>query len=495
MANLAAMRTALQRLGFSDDASRFITEQQGLDALTEFRILKDEEVESLCKVVRRPGGTIPNPAAQQQEGQPATLPNPGIAVSLRAENNLKLACYYLRYKERTSRTVTPDDITLDRVRAYRDHKEWEENHEDVKPPEINARNWPRTIEAIEEYLRGCLGVTGIPLAYIVREQVTVPAGDDPQTNYTSKQDELIARAPHKIDKAQDAFTPTYMTDRARVWELISELCRDQDCWSYVRPAQRTRDGRLAFTGLKGHYLGVNNVDNMSTRAERKLTSTTYTGEKRRWNFEKYVKVHIDQHAILEGLVEHGYAGIDARSKVRFLCNGIKVTSLDTVKTQIMSDEKLRSDFNACVNLFQDFIEQSGAGQSRDVLIAAVNTDQEELEAKADMTVEDRYYNKTEYAKLTSAQKLGLKLKREKRGHKKKRKSRSNGKTDKLELSDKSINSLVAAMQSATTDDGDDMEKDDESDDESEEERPKKKVKFAKQTSNRTNSALKRSGKK
>ena len=309
-------------------------------------------------------------------------------------------------------------------------------------------------------------------------------------------DELIARAPHKIDEAQDAFTPTYMTDRARVWELISELCRDQDCWSYVRPAQRTRDGRLAFTGLKGHYLGVNNVDNMSTRAERKLTSTTYTGEKRRWNFEKYVKVHMDQHAILGGLVERGYAGIDARSKVRFLCNGIKVTSLDSVKTRIMSDEKLRSDFNACVNLFQDFIEQSGAGQSRDVLIAAVNTDQEELEAKADMTVEDRYYNKTEYAKLTSAQKLGLKLKREKRGHKKKRKSRSNGKTDKLELSDKSINSLVAAMQSATTDDGDDTEKEDESDDESEEERPKKKkVKFAKQTSNRTNSALKRSGKK
>ena len=33
-----------------------------------------------------------------------------------------------------------------------------------------------------------------------------------------------------------------------------------------------------------------------------------------------------------------------------------------------------------------------------------------------MTVEDRYYNRVEYQKFTVAQKLGLKCKREKRGH-------------------------------------------------------------------------------
>ena len=64
-----------------------------------------------------------------------------------------------------------------------------------------------------------------------------------------------------------------------------------------------QDGRLAYNGLKGHYLGVNNVDNMSAEAERKLATTSYTSEQWHWNFKKYVKVHVDQHAILEGLVD------------------------------------------------------------------------------------------------------------------------------------------------------------------------------------------------
>jgi hypothetical protein len=166
---------------------------------------------------------------------------------------------------------------------------------------------------------------------------------------------------------------TYLTDRAKVWDMLSELTRQHDCWSYICPAQRSHDGRMAFLGLKGHYLGVNNVDNMSTMAENRMKTTLYHGEKRRWNFECYVKVHIDQHAILQGLVAHGYSGIDERSKVRHLVNGIKTPAIDPVKTRIMSDAALRNDFEACVNLFQDSIHQSGAAlKNDDVHVAAVS---------------------------------------------------------------------------------------------------------------------------
>ena len=152
-------------------------------------------------------------------------------------------------------------------------------------------------------------VTKIPIAYVVRaeEQMTevTPVG-----GYRYLQDELIARAPIREGNAGNvAYTADYLADRSKVWELISNLARDQDCWSYVRPAQRTRDRRLAFFGLNNHYLGENNVDNMSSRAEVKLKDTSYSGEKRRWNFEKYIKTHVNQHAIPTGLVEHGYSGI------------------------------------------------------------------------------------------------------------------------------------------------------------------------------------------
>ena len=75
---------------------------------------------------------------------------------------------------------------------------------------------------------------------------------------------------------------------------------------------------------------------MSSCAEAKLKDTSYSGEKRQWNFEKYIKTHVNQHAILTGLVGHGYSGIDDWSKVQHLMAGIKTKVLDPVKAQIMA---------------------------------------------------------------------------------------------------------------------------------------------------------------
>ena len=144
---------------------------------------------------------------------------------------------------------------------------------------------------------------------------------------------------------------------------------------------------------------------MSSLAEKLLQTTTYTGEKRRWTFERYVKVHIDQHSILEGLVQHGYSGIDSRSKVRHLVDGIKTTTLDPVKTRILSDATLRSDFDACVNLFQDFIKQSASTDIRSAQISEIQTHTQDGQS-CDLSVADRYYTTNEYNKLTAAQKLG-----------------------------------------------------------------------------------------
>ena len=57
-------------------------------------------------------------------------------------------------------------------------------------------------------------------------------------------------------------------------------------------------------------------------------------------------------------MEHGYVGIDPRSKVRYLRAGIKTNQFDAVKTRIMSEERLRSDFDSCVTLYQDYIRQT-----------------------------------------------------------------------------------------------------------------------------------------
>ena len=76
MADVVALRTAFTHLGLSAKADGFITDNQRLDTLDELKMLTNDEIERLCKVVRRPGGTVPKPNAGDP-GQPATLLNPG----------------------------------------------------------------------------------------------------------------------------------------------------------------------------------------------------------------------------------------------------------------------------------------------------------------------------------------------------------------------------------------------------------------------------------
>ena len=476
-------------MGFSQAARTYITDVQNMQTLEEFALLEDADVLSLCKVIHCPGGMVPNPNAAVG-GQ---IANPGIEVSLIAEKNLKLMCYFLRYKQRTSYELVHAEVTEDSVRAMTGHKKWEENHKDVKAPEINVKDWPKTIEAIKEWLCGCLGeTTKLPLSYTIRDEEEVDVA--PAAGYHTKQHELILRAP--IDGADGEHTADYLADRGRVWDLLSELCTDHECFSYIRPAQKTRDGRMAFQRLKEHYLGTNNVDTMSSAAEKKLASTVYRGEMRRWNFERYVKVHVNQHAILEGLEDYGYAGIDPRSKVRHLIEGIKTPRLDAVKANIAANTDLRNDFDACVNLFKEWISTMPAGnEARDVTIASVKSQGKKKKSSEhddpDMTIQDRYYNKTEYRKLSQAQKLGLKLIRERnRGTGSGKSKKSNKGKISVNLSKHEIKALITGAAASKIEWNNDVEEDDDVDSEDSEVDMKPPAKKQK-TSNRTNKALMR----
>ena len=69
--------------------------------------LDDKDIRSLCDVIRSPGGSVANPAYLQvggiyPVGVNAHICNNGTLVALVAENNLKLAVFYLKYMNRVS---------------------------------------------------------------------------------------------------------------------------------------------------------------------------------------------------------------------------------------------------------------------------------------------------------------------------------------------------------------------------------------------------------
>lgn len=188
-------------------------------------------------------------------------------------------------------------------------------------------------------------------------------------------------------------------------------------------------------------------------------------------------MHVDQHSILEGLKEYGYAGIDQHSKVRLLIDGIKTKDLDPVKTRIMSDVSLRNDFAGCVTLYKDFIAQ--ASTDKKLLVASTNTQRTTVTfangtkgGQGDQ-VKDRYYSRAEYSKLSKQQKLALKKLHEKH-------SQTKRKRGQQELSNivHSIKAIKAKLSATTLDDDPEHHSSDDS------ETPPKKTK-----SNHDNPAL------
>ena len=121
--------------------------------------------------------------------------------------------------------------------------------------------------------------------------------------------------------------------------------------------------------FKNHYLGPNNIGNMTATAEHKLINATYRGEERCWDFEMYATMHKEHHTIVEGLKEYGYAGMDEGSKTRHLLAGIKTTALDSVKTLILCNAELRQDFSKCLILFKDYIMQTKVNKPQEINIS------------------------------------------------------------------------------------------------------------------------------
>jgi hypothetical protein len=163
---------------------------------------------------------------------------------------------------------------------------------------------------------------------------------------------------------------------------------------------------------------------MASEAEAKLGSVSYTGKRKKWTWEKYAQIHAKQHAVLNGLIDYGYSGIDNGTKVRMLMAGIKTDTLDTVKAAVLAIPSLHTNYPDAVTLYGDFIKQqkieSASMNVSDAHITRrhsgpASVSGSDYEASYDGVVEDRFYKNTEYRTLSSDQKNELRLKRKHRG--------------------------------------------------------------------------------
>ena len=124
---------------------------------------------------------------------------------------------------------------------------------------IKERDWPKTFDGIDEFFCKCYGISSIPLAYIIRK--------DPHPRKGKKMIGMIddRESPHTLTEANGTIIkhPTFVTDNKMLFDKLAELTREHECWTYIKPHARARNGRAAYMAFKNHYLGPNNIGNMA----------------------------------------------------------------------------------------------------------------------------------------------------------------------------------------------------------------------------------------
>jgi hypothetical protein len=342
-AALAQLNLYLQNvLLINQPDTRAALNQQGLEAFGDFDGLTDKDIKNICANVRKPGGTIPNPNAGAAN-QPATITNPGVHLGYVFERRLEMLRYYVYHCVRVQRQFVPQQMTLARLLQVYHLKETEEvvKEETIKlPTPITKVEDIRTnIEDLDNYLLRKLGETGLPLAYIVREDVGLPAVDMGfgMPDYAQ---EMILRGEHA--------TATYQNDNKEVWNVIRHLTHGGSTWSWVSQYARTSNGRAAYMAIKAHYLGPSYRSRIQASCDATLNKTYFDGN-RNFTLESYTttlqKAFTDLEICGEPVTEN--------RKVRLLLAGIVTPQLLSAKGVVSATPTLSDNFETAANFLTE----------------------------------------------------------------------------------------------------------------------------------------------
>ena len=280
------MRQMFTHLGFSQAVATSIVNDHGIVTLTDLFHFEAPDIDALCKNIQRPGGTIPGRNNHQ-------VPNPGMPVSTTAQSNLKLATFWIMHRlERVQRSTVPSDVTRAAINPFSRQQKTEDTYEaPTEPPKIDEKNWAKTMEAKDEWLRLIPGERHLPLAYVIQKDIGLPEEEDPPESYPSITDEMVRRAPIRIMNPDGTITyhPTFRVNNCLCFDKLALWARDNACWTYIKPFAKSCDGHKAWMALFNHYLGPNNVQHQAAQAEKTLCAITYVKDTRNWTFETYVQ--------------------------------------------------------------------------------------------------------------------------------------------------------------------------------------------------------------
>ena len=206
-------------------------------------------------------------------------------------------------------------------KALKEHKEADDPDVSKISKSLTIMKWT---EAFQDYLHQTIGVRTIPLAYITRETVDVPAIPPPQeankphsTEYGSIEVELVARASHDHE--------LYKEDNGSVYYHLEKATRGTIYSASIKPFQRGKDGRGAWLALTSQYAGNDKWEVKLKRQDDLLQQRQWKGQNT-FPLEEFIAQHRNAFVSMQQCDEHiSYQLPNKHTWVGYLLEGIQCT--------------------------------------------------------------------------------------------------------------------------------------------------------------------------
>jgi hypothetical protein len=262
---------ALTRIGFGPPERQAIMTMSGCQNIAMLGILTADQVSKICKQIET---RVLNP----------------LPITTMQEQLLLSMHFWVTNRQRLQLPINAADFTL--VVALNQAQTMRQTLEDegrldkeaiakASDKLKNVTTWKIFVEATETYLGQLIGSGRIPLRYAIRhDEFPIPG-----TIFQTEQEQSIALAP--------LTGPAYQRDNAKVYGIIKQLVLEGPGRSYIIPFDSTSNGRAAWLALIHHFEGDGFRNRNVEEAYITLEHLVYEGEKKGFNFEKFIERHMD----------------------------------------------------------------------------------------------------------------------------------------------------------------------------------------------------------
>jgi hypothetical protein len=273
---------AVHACGFRDEAQRQVLHQYVFDKLTTLQNVKETDLRDLIKglpKIRMPDGIQPVVATLDQMSKLIGLMH-YVQDFTRMGMDLPDPRPYLNGPDGMSEFSPKSlELALERAKIRENLAQQSSSWSKANNPGnftsgMKFRDWD---EKFVNFLKGLPGVTGIPLNYVIRDELRNGNIMDNGNNYLQL---LTAKAP-LIGTVFDA-------DSQIVHGYLRGFLIGQPAEHWNKELVNRMDGRQDMLALRAHYGGSGNTSTMLAEAQQMYDTLQYRSEKVKGNLEKFL---------------------------------------------------------------------------------------------------------------------------------------------------------------------------------------------------------------